>query len=309
MEAAELTRQLEEFNQEASEVLRDVHDITKQQVRHWIVNPLLVTLGWDPLDKKQVFLDYPIPSGGPPADYALLDDTGKPRLIIDVKSPGETVTESDAAVAQAKAVGAPLVLITNGHEFSLWHCGEGDSATPLFALPLKELPASAEGLLGLTAPYRLSDTGIEQLRRTAIRTAALQILEENSEKTFDAIVEWTKTQIAPGARLDTSTEQAIREATLLWLNEEYLGLPGFERNGHKSKDLRVTSPREWAPFPRGPPGTFQYRFDQNRTLDVRQSAKDVKQALREQGFRTLNATSFGGFYTALRDRAGLGTTN
>jgi len=57
MEAIDLTRRMGDYYVVASEVLRDVPDLTEQQVTHWIVNPFLVTLGWDPHDKKQVFLD------------------------------------------------------------------------------------------------------------------------------------------------------------------------------------------------------------------------------------------------------------
>ncbi|HXX92061.1 MAG TPA: hypothetical protein VEN81_00415, partial [Planctomycetota bacterium] len=58
MEAVDLNRRLTDFGQVAGEVLRDVQDVTEQQIRHWIVNPFLEALGWDPHDKRQVFLDY-----------------------------------------------------------------------------------------------------------------------------------------------------------------------------------------------------------------------------------------------------------
>jgi hypothetical protein len=70
-------------------------------------------------------------------------------------------------------------------------------------------------------------------------------------------------------------------------------------------ELTPTTPRDWDSFPRGPSGTFQYKYDTTKTLDLRQSAKEVREQLRLQGLRTPNATSFGGFYHALRTRAGL----
>jgi len=45
MEAVDLSRRLADFSQVAQEVLRDVPEVTEQQVRHWIVNPFLVALG------------------------------------------------------------------------------------------------------------------------------------------------------------------------------------------------------------------------------------------------------------------------
>ncbi len=153
MEAADLTRRMNEFYQVASEVLRDVQDITDQQIKHWIVNPFLITLGWDPHDKKQVFLDFPVKSDGGHADYALLDLAGRARMILEVGGGKETIAKAEEAGRKAKLLGAPLALITNGQEFSLWFIGGDEPATPLFVLPLKELAENAEALLGLTVEY------------------------------------------------------------------------------------------------------------------------------------------------------------
>ena len=305
MEASDLTRRLGDFYLVASEVLRDVSDITEQQIKHWIVNPFLVTLGWDPHDKKQVFLDYPIKPEGH-ADYALLDVNGQPRLIISVVKPADGVSDATQVAKKAASVDAPLALVTTGQEFSLWFVGKDGAPSPLFVLMLKELGDNPDALLGLTVEYRLSDTGVHQLRKAAIRLAVLQMLEENSEKTFDAMVTWVSSQVAPGA-LDETTDSAIREATMLWLTEEHLNLPAFapSGDGKRQHELRPTTARDWEPFPRGPMGTFQYKYDTNKTLDLRQNPKEVKSALRHQGLRTPTATSFGGFYYALRQRAGL----
>ncbi|MCI4321825.1 MAG: type I restriction enzyme HsdR N-terminal domain-containing protein [Thermoplasmata archaeon] len=308
MEATDLTRRMNEFCQVASEVLRDVQDITDQQVKHWIVNPFLITLGWDPHDKKQVFLDFPVKADHGHADYALLDVSGRPRLILEVGSGDDLTSKAEEAGKKAKGVGAPLALLTNGRDFSLWYIGGDEPATPLFVLPLKELADNAEALLGLTVEYRLSDTGINQLRKSAIRLAVLQMLEENSEKTFDAMVNWVQSQVAPGA-LDETTEQAIRDATMIWLTEEHLTMPAFSGgvDARRPNELRPTTARDWDSFPKGPNGTFQYKYDATKTLDLRQPPKEVKAALRVQGLRTPTATSFGGFYYSLRQRAGLPT--
>lgn len=307
MEATELSRRMADFYLVANETLRDVKDLTEQQVTHWIVSPFLVALGWDPRDKKQVFPDFPAGGPGQHADYALLDAQGRPRVLIDVRRPGESGTESDEAVRMARAVEAPLVLVTNGQEFSLWSVSGNEAPTPLTVLTLKDLPDNAEALLGLTAEYRGSDTGIQQLRRVAIRQAVLQLLEENSERTFDALTAWVRGQVAPNGNLDDLSEQAIRDATLLWLTDEHQTMPAFAPASDRLKhsELRVTSIRDWEAFPRGPPGTLQYRFDTTKTLDVRQTAREVREALRNQGLRTASQTAFGGFYASLRSRAGL----
>jgi hypothetical protein len=305
MEASDLARRLDDFSAVATDVLHDVKALTDQQTKHWIVSPFLVTLGWDPQDKKQVFLDLPTKDGLGMAHYALLDAAGKPRLVIEVhRSPDAEAVRK--AAEKARAVAAPLFLVTNGEEFALSAVSDSGEVSPLFVYALKELAPNSEALLGLTVEYRLSETGIQQLRKTAIRMAVLQMLEENSERTFDAMVDWVQSQVAPGA-LDDATDQAIREATSLWLSEEHHSMPAFAPagDGKRHHELRVTGARDWEAFPRGPPGTFQYRFDNTKTLDLRQSPKEVKEALRVQGFRTPTATSFGGFYYSLRQKAGL----
>jgi len=306
MEAVDLSRRLNDFSQVAGEALRDVQDITEQQIRHWIVNPFLVALGWDPHDHKQVYLDYAVKGTGAHVDYALFDAEGEPKLFLDVRERTANVSEPGEIIGHARTGEVPLALISNGRDFSLWFVGRGDEpAAPLFVLPLKDLADNSESLLGLTAEYRLSDTGIQQLRRSAIRLAVLVMLEENSEKTFDALVEWVQSQVAPGA-LDDTTRQAIRDATTLWLTEEHLLMPAFQpADGKRPHDLHPTTPKDWEPFPRGPSGTFQYKYDSTKTLDLRQTPKEVREQLRLQGLRTPTATSFGGFYHALRVRAGL----
>jgi hypothetical protein len=305
MEAVELTRRMEDFYTVASDVLRDVNDLTEQQIKHWIVNPFLVSLGWDPHDKRQVYPDFPAKGGEGLIDYALLDATGKPRLILDVRKSGDAVTDATDAIGHAKGVGAPLALVTNGQDFSLWYVTSAEAPTALFVLRLKELKDNPEALLGLTESYRLSDTGINQLRKTAIRLAVLQMLEENAEKTFDAMVDWVASQV-PGGQDDETTSQAIREATMIWLTEEHLLMPAFMTSGEKRQgELRTTTVRDWESFPRGPAGTFQYRYDTSKTLDLRQSPKEVREALRRQGLKAQTATAFGGLYYALRQKAGL----
>ncbi len=307
MEASDLNRRLTDFGQVAGEVLHDVQNVTEQQVRHWIVNPFLTALGWDPHDKHQVFLDFPASNGGEPVDYALLNAEGHPKLFLEVRERSESVKEIGPISDTAKAAAVPLVLLTNGSSFSLWHVGpNGGAPTPLFVLAIEQLPGYADGLLGLAADYRMSESGIQELRRSALRLAALQMLDQNSEKTFDALVSWVQGQVAPG-ELDETTEAAIQEATMLWLTEDHAHLPGLgtgeTKRGH---ELRGTTPKDWETFPQGPPGTFRYKYDTSKTLDMRQSAKEIREQLRHQGLRATNATAFGGFYHALRARAGLG---
>jgi hypothetical protein len=305
MEAQDLSRRLADFGQVAGEVLRDVQDVTEQQIRHWIVNPFLTTLGWDPHDKRQVYLDFPSPGRKEPIDYALLDSDGHPKLFLDVRERTASVRDVGPIAERGKEAKVPLVLLTNGREFSLWYISPDEPAAPLFVLPLTDLADNSESLLGLTAEYRLSDTGIQHLRRSAIRLAVLQMLEENAEKTFDALVGWVQAQVAPGA-LDETTAQAIRDATMIWLTEEHLLLPPFTPgDGKRPHELRTTTPRDWEPFPRGPPGTFQFKYDTAKILDLRQGAKEVREQLRQQGLRTPTATAFGGFYYSLRARAGI----
>ncbi len=306
MEAPDLNRRLVDFGQVAGEVLRDVPNVTEQQIRHWIVNPFLTSLGWDPHDKREVYLDYAVQEGKETVDYALLNAEGAPKLFLDVRERSAGVSEIGPVGEHAKASGVPLVLLTNGASFSLWYVGSGASPSQLFVLALEQLPVHAENLVGLTADFRLSESGVHEIRRTALRLAVLQMLEENSEKTFDALVTWVQSQVAPG-ELDQTTEEAIRDATMLWLTEEHTGLPGFGApDGKRLHDLRVTTPKDWESFPRGPPGTFRYKYDNSKTLDLRQSAKEVREQLRVQGLKTPTATSFGGFYHALRARANLG---
>ncbi len=306
MEAIELTRRMEDFYTVASDVLKDVSDLTEQQIKHWIVNPFLVSLGWDPHDKRQVYPDYPTQEEGHHIDYALLDLAGKPRLVIDVRQSRDAVTNATEAVDDARSVNAPLALLTNGQEFSLWYITGKEAPTTLFVLRLQELKENPEALLGLTESYRLSDTGVNQLRKTAIRLSVLQMLEENAEKSFDAMVNWVSSQVATG-ETDETTAQAIREATMIWLTEEHLLMPAFSRTPGEKRpaDLRTTTVRDWEAFPRGPAGAFQYRYDTSKTLDLRQTPREVRDALRLQGLKTQTATAFGGFYYALRQKAGL----
>jgi len=87
-------------------------------VREAIVLPVLQLLGWDILDPFAVRREYPV--GGRKVDYGLFVHPSAPDLLIEVKAVGLIVGGDKQLFEYAFHEGVPMVLLTDGKEWSFY---------------------------------------------------------------------------------------------------------------------------------------------------------------------------------------------
>jgi hypothetical protein len=87
-------------------------------VREAIVLPVLQRLGWDVLDPSVVRREYPV--GGRKVDYGLFVHPSTPDLLIEVKAVGSISGGDKQLFEYAFHDGVPMVLLTDGREWSFY---------------------------------------------------------------------------------------------------------------------------------------------------------------------------------------------
>ena len=124
-----------------------------------LVDPVLRALGWNPSDPKSVALEYKIEAKS--ADYALLNDDGKPVAIVEAKTIGKSLGGMDqlgqiGMYALGGSVG--LVALTDGDRWRLHDLKKVHSAGGVVfdvTLSRGQPQAIAVQLLELWRPYLL----------------------------------------------------------------------------------------------------------------------------------------------------------
>ena len=89
------------------------------RTRTALIDPLLRVLGWDVSEPGLVTPEYSVQ--GKWADYALLDASGKPAVLVEAKKLGETLSAHQMQMVNyAVASGVPYAGLSNGDRWELY---------------------------------------------------------------------------------------------------------------------------------------------------------------------------------------------
>ena len=98
-----------------------------------VVDQLLKDAGWDIFDKSQVSTEETAADGR--ADYLLKSALTRPLCVVETKRFGkDPYGAKDQTLPYAKGLGAPFIILSNGHEHYFWDYGDGD-ARPIMGMP------------------------------------------------------------------------------------------------------------------------------------------------------------------------------
>lgn len=86
----------------------------EEAVRQGAVLPVLHSLSWPAFDTDVVWPEFPLE--GRRVDYALCHPPGKPRVLIEVKQPGESSGADRQLFEYAFHHGVPVAVLTDGQE-------------------------------------------------------------------------------------------------------------------------------------------------------------------------------------------------
>jgi hypothetical protein len=112
------TQSLQELLETISQKLAQGRYPNETAVREAIVLPVLQQLGWDVLDPSTVRREYQV--GGRKVDYGLFVHSSAPDLLIEVKAVGLIVGGDKQLFEYAFHEGVPMVLLTDGREWSFY---------------------------------------------------------------------------------------------------------------------------------------------------------------------------------------------
>ena len=106
---------------ELSEKVRrhgDVFRNNETATRYSLIDPVLTALGWDLSDTSQVRPEFPLGGRNRVADYAMLNETGRPQFFVEAKNLDTPINKDSSAVEQAINYtirsDCEYVVITNG---------------------------------------------------------------------------------------------------------------------------------------------------------------------------------------------------
>ena len=84
-----------------------------------LIDPLLTILGWDTADPGLVAMEFNVGSGR--ADYAHLSENGEPRVFIEAKRLGESLSNHRSQlVTYAVELGTPYSILTDGDRWEVY---------------------------------------------------------------------------------------------------------------------------------------------------------------------------------------------
>jgi len=98
-----------------------------------LINKLLESARWDLTNKALVSTEEPSADGR--ADYLLKDTRSRPLAIVEAKRFSiDPYSAKEQAQEYARSLGAPFIILSNGHEHYFWDYNDGD-ARPVMGMP------------------------------------------------------------------------------------------------------------------------------------------------------------------------------
>lgn len=94
----------------------------EEAVRQGAVLPVLAALSWPAFETAIVWPEFSLQ--GRRVDYALCHPSGKPRVLIEVKQPGQSTGADHQLFEYAFHHGVPVAVLTNGQEWHFFLPGE-----------------------------------------------------------------------------------------------------------------------------------------------------------------------------------------
>ncbi len=92
---------------------------SESQTRYALIDPLLTALGWDISDPSQVVPEYSAGAGR--ADYALLEGSGKPALMVEAKRLDRPLQDGlSQSIAYCVEQGTPYFCVSDGRRWAVY---------------------------------------------------------------------------------------------------------------------------------------------------------------------------------------------
>lgn len=183
----DLVREIETIQDRVRQLVHDDSQISEQDTKLAIINPILSALGWDLSDLTQVRSEYRYRSSDDPVDYAMFRG-GVPVMFVEAKRLGANLANRrfvTQVVSYAATVGVNTCVLTDGDEYRFYHAhAQVDAEEKLFMIIRlgKDSPAMLEEKLALISPEgvlknNVADIWQRQYVDKHVRSALEQMVE------------------------------------------------------------------------------------------------------------------------------------
>lgn len=278
------------------------------EVKRYLIEPLLITLLWNPADPNFVRHEFPVTMGSETkrVDYALMSgDT--PICVVEAKAGELDDVAARQALSYARSLDVPWVLVTNGQRLCLYgvefYTSENIMNALIMDLTLSptSIDASLDFLKYLSNGTLDSKEVYDVFKTFNERRALLIFLQSKRDTLVKVIAKWIEEHWDKGS---------VDEASLLVSLESVFGR--VERIEGKPVEIQTSTSRftvvvasDWKYRRDLGRGVFELKTDSSKRIDVSQPGPDVERQLEKLGLRVSTKSAFGGFYYNLRREAGL----
>jgi len=295
-------------------VLSQKEEMTESDLKTYLMVDLFGALGYpNAPDAVLVEAVVQVGSGTQRADYVLLDMSGKPKVVVEVKASRLDLDQTVEAQGRSYAViwKAPLLLLTNGRTYRVISCVGPETGEELnLEITLSDLvstPGVCNEFLRLLG--RGSDGGTE-LGSTLLELKGYLKAREllrRPEDCKEIVANALEHQLGSGDCVVSGIRKAVDE----WFRPASIGdgpdPPRCSANNlglAGSKEGRgTTTASEWALVP-GSSSRYRHKSEPNCVIDVIERGNIVKAKLEAYGYK-MKQTAFNGFYYTLRSDCGV----
>lgn len=303
----EINDALKKYADRVQEYRGQLQKWTEDEVKGYLIEPLLTALLWDPTDPNFVRRQYPVTMGAETkkVDYALMSgDT--PICVVEAKAGGSGKVAADRqALSYARNLDVPWALVTNGQRLRLYGVEffKGEDVVNALVMDIEISPNNlisfdylkylANGTLDSKEVYDVFKTFNE-------RQALLVFLQSKKEVLVKIIAKWVKEGWSKG-----SVDESSLLAPLGIVFGRVERIKEGPTEGQASTARTTVVAGDWKYRHDLGKGIFELKADPTKRIDVSLPGPNVEHQLEKLGLRLSSKSAFGGFYYNLRREADL----
>ncbi len=183
---------LEEHLRSIQDGIRAGNFTSQAAVSQGIVLRILQALSWPTFDIRIVTPEYPL--NGRRVDFALCHPPGRPRILLEVKPPGQAASGERQLFEYAFHRGVPMAILTDGQEWHFYLPAEPGDYTErrLYRLDIveRDLEESVARLTRyLSYEAVCSGAALEAARADYRNVARQRVIEETLPQAFRKLIE------------------------------------------------------------------------------------------------------------------------
>lgn len=280
----------------------------EEQVKGYLIEPLLKSLRWDTSDPEFVLLEYPITIGTETkrVDYVLMSNKSL-VCVVEAKTGEIEDIHAKQALSYAKHLGVLWAIVTNGRRVCVYGSDFyiAENVKNALIMDINISPETIDNnseLLRYLAKGILDQEDVYKVFKDMNQKRTLLLfLQSKKEELIDVIADWVGEQWDKGL---VNKEVLISSLEVMFGKVEAMARKQDERQPCTSY-VTIVVAGDWKYRGDLGQGIFELKQDPNKKIDVSKSSVEVEEQLQKLGLRLSSKSALGGFCYNLRREAGL----